>query len=158
MTSLAKQLNFGSDKTRVGVILYSDYARPAIRFNVVNNAESLQVVLDGVGQLRGVRRIDRALISAAQLFGDSRPNVRQILVLLTGGRHTTNSDNPFQDAVQRLKTKGVDRFVVAIGSDPSKEELKTIVERYEDVISVSTFDSLTPQVIPIAEHISKGWF
>lgn len=152
---MAKQLNFGSDKTRVGIISYSDYATLAARFDVVKNEENLQRLLDGIRRLQSGRRIDRGLIRAAQLFGESRPNVRQVLVLLTSGRHTSNVENPFRDAVQRLKTKGVDRFVVAIGPNPDPE-LTAVVERREDVISVFSFDSLQPQVIPIARHI-KGW-
>lgn len=153
---MAEKLNFGSRKTRVAVILYSDYASLAIRFEVVNNAEFLQSVLDGVSLLRGGRRIGRALSSAAQLFGDSRPNVRRILVLLTAGKHTAESVNPYENVVNQLGTIGVERFVVAIGPDPSEQELKPIAERDEDVISVPTFDSLRKQMLFIAEHISKG--
>ena len=155
MTSLAKQLKFGLDKTRVGVILYGDYARLAARFNVVKNAENLRRLLDGIARLQGGRRIDRALVRAAQLFGESRQNVRRILVLLTSGRHTSNSENPFRDAVQRLETKGVDRFVVAIGPIPDPE--LTVVAEREDVIPVRSFDSLQWQVTQIAKHILKGW-
>lgn len=156
LVSLAEKLNFGSGKTRVAVILYSDYASQAIRFDVVNNAEFLQSVLDGVPLLRGGRRIDRALSSAAQLFGDGRPNVRHILVLLTAGKHTAELVNPYEDVVNQLATIGVERFVVAIGPEPSKQELKPIAERDEDVISVATFDGLRKQMLFIAEHISEG--
>lgn len=157
VASLAKLLNFGSGKTRVAVILYSDYARQAIRFDVVNNPELLQSVLDGLSLLRGGRRIDRALSSAAQVFGDSRPNVRHIVVLLTAGKHTSESVSPIENAVKSLKTAGVERFVIAIGPDSSRQELKPVVERDQDVIYLPTFDSLGPQIRPIAEHISKGW-
>lgn len=153
---MAKKLNFGSGKTRVAVILYSDYARQAVRFDVVNNPEFLQSVLDGLSLLRGGRRIDRALSSAAQLFGDGRPNVRHILVLLTAGKHTSESVSPIENAVKQLTTSGVERFVVAIGTESIGQELKPVVERDEDVISVPTIDSLRTQMLPIAAHISKG--
>lgn len=156
VVSLAKKLNFGSGKTRVAVILYSDYARQAIRFDVVNNAQLLQSVLDGLPLLRGGRRIDRALSSAAQVFGDDRPNVRHILVLLTAGRHTSDSVSTIENAVKPLMTIGVERFVVAIGPESSGQELKPVVEREEDVMLVPTFGSLSTRMLPIAAHISKG--
>lgn len=156
MAALAKSLNFGSGKTRVAVILYSDYARQAIRFDVVNNPGSLQSVLDGLQQLRGGRRVDRGLTSATQMFRGSRPDVRRILILITSGEHTSESINPFETAVQQLKTLSVERFVVAIGPESSGKYFKPVVERDEDVIYVPTFDSLRSQILRIAEHISKG--
>ena len=156
VAALAKSLNFGSGKMRVAVILYSDYARQAIRFDVVKNPESLQSVLDGLQQLRGGRRVDRALTSAIQMFRGSRPEVRHILVLIASGEHTSESINPFKTAVQQLKTLSVERFVVAIGPESSGEDLRSVVERDADVIYVPTFDTLSSQILRIAEHISKG--
>lgn len=156
VASLAKSLNFGSGKTRVAVILYSDYARQAIRFDVVSNPEFLQSVLDGLQQLRGGRRVDRALTSATQIFRGSRPNVRHILVLLTSGKHTSESASPIENAVKQLETLDVERFVVAIGPESSGQDMKPVVERDEDVMYVPTFNSLRSQILRIAEHISKG--
>lgn len=156
MASLAKSLNFGSGKTRVAVVLYSDYARQAIRFDVVNKPESLQSVLDGLQQLQGGRRVDRALTSAIQMFRGGRPNVRHILVLLTSGKHTSESASPFENVVEQLEALNVERFVVAIGPESTGQDLKPVVERDKDVIYVPTFDSLRSQVLRIAEHISKG--
>ena len=156
VAALAKSLNFGSGKMRVAVILYSDYARQAIRFDVVKNPESLQSVLDGLQQLRGGRRVERALTSATQMFRGSRPEVRHILVLIASGEHTSESENPFETAVQQLKTLSVERFVVAIGPESSGKDLRPVVERDADVIYVPTFDTLSSQILRIAEHISKG--
>ena len=156
VAALAKSLNFGSGKTRVAVILYSDYARQAIRFGVVNNPETLQSILDGLQQLKGGRRVDRALTSATQMFKGSRPSVRHILVLLTSGKDTSELSNPFEIAVQQLKTLNVERFVVAIGPGSRGKYLKPVVERDKDVIYTPTFDSLRSQILRIAEHISKG--
>ena len=153
VASLAKQLNFGSGKTRVAVILYSDYARQALRFDVVSNPESLQAVLDGLPFLRGGRRFDRALVSAAQILGTSRENVRKIVILLAGGQQTR--DLPLDDAVKRLKAVQAERFVIAIEPQASKEELRPVVERNEDVLSANTFDGLSPKMEQIAEHIAK---
>ena len=158
MASLAKRLNFGSGEIRVAVLLYSDYVRPAIRFDVAKNPEFLKLVLDGLPFLsaRGGRRFDRALVGAAQTLGGSTDNVRKIVVLLAAGQQT--QEFAVDDAVNRLKADKAEMYVVAIEPRASREELRPIVERDEDVISVNTFDGLMTQLAKIAEHISKGLF
>lgn len=156
VASLAKQLNFGSGKTRVAVILYNDYARQAIRFGVINSPEVLRSFLDGLSLLRGGRRMDRALIGAAQALGGSRENVRKIVILLTAGQQTQASS--FDDAVKRLKAADAERFVIAIEPQASRGELRPVVEKNEDILSVNTFDGLKQEMVKIAEHISKGGF
>ena len=156
VASLARQLNFGSGKSRVAVVLYNNDATIALRFDVVQNPEFLQSILDGFVLQRRGRRIDKALVGAALALGQSRQNVRKIVILLTAGQLT--QDSRIVDVVKRLKAVDAEIFVVAIGPQVSREKLRPVVERNEDVLFVKTFDGLKQELVPIAGHILKGEF
>ena len=158
VATLAEKLLFGLGETRVSVILYSSYARLAFRFDVFKTPESLRAGLDGLPQLRRLRRIDRALDSAARALADSQPNVRKVVILITSGKQTQeHGARSLLDATKPLKAVNAERFVVSIGREPDIDELKEVVERSEDVLPVPSFDGLKLQTSAIAGHIAKGF-
>lgn len=156
VASLAKQLGFGSGNSRVALVLYNVFHMQALRFDVVDNPTSLQMIFDGfVLQSRG-RRLDRALVGAAMMLKQSRRNVRKIVILLTAGEQTQKL--PLDDIVNQLKAANGERFVIAIGPQVNRKELTPVVDSTKDIFSVNSFDDLMSRIVQIADHISRGEF
>lgn len=154
VASLARRLGFGSGNSRVAVVLYNIFHMQALRFDVVGNPTSLQLIFDGFVLQSGGRRLDRALVGAALMLKQSRRNVRKVVILLTAGEQTESL--PLDDIVNQLKAANGERFVIAVGPQVNRKELTPMVDSIEDIFSVNSFDDLMPRIVEIADHISKG--
>ena len=150
--SLAKTLNLSPGKTRASVVVYSAEASLEIRFNAYYNSTIFDKAVDDLPYLDSVRRMDSGLLEGAVAMEDARTNVRRVVVLLTAGRQSQSS-NLLSQAVKPLEELGANIYVVAIGSQPNDQELRLVVKEPGDVLKVSRFDDLTPQMRPIARHI-----
>jgi hypothetical protein len=108
--------------------------------------------VDGAFPLSGPRRLDSALQAARQVLNEARPNLPKIAVLITAGRQAL--DGPRLDAAaETLRRSGAKTFVVAIGNTPDTRELQPVVEKQEDILRISSFDRLTPEVPSVIDKI-----
>lgn len=157
ISRLSQALNLSPQNSRVAIVLYALYPRLAIQLGILQTPEALAIVLEGLTRSVGLRRMDRALQRASIAFDKKRPDVRKIVILLTAGPQTGGGQRLIE-AVKPLRTIGAETYVVAIGSQVNVPELRSAVNRNDDMMMVRTFDRLLSNVRVIAEYIINGMF
>lgn len=157
--TLAEYLHFGStDKTKAAVINYGSLPSISVKFDEYSSLKGLKGGIERMTLAQGSRRIDRALDEAADLLRPIDPLSSKILVLLTTGRQAQESDvTPLDVSIQPIKDMGSEMYVVAVGSEPSTQELRPLVRKLEDMFRVP-FIAMEYDVWRIAKHIRDGMY
>ena len=145
--NVADTFSISRTKTNVGVISYNRDAKLWINFGQYDNNEDFKKAVDEIPYWGGSTRIDNGLKMATdELFsavkGD-RAKLPNVLILLTDGRQ--NSDpraTPLEEAVFPLFQLGVKVFAVGVGDQISRDELRLIVEKDQDIFTMNDFDDL----------------
>ena len=158
--SVMRNFPISNNDTRVAVIRYSTQANVIFdfQFSADNNVPLLKETLDNVEYVSGETKTELALqLALTDLFsarGGSRPKVPKILVVMSNGK----SDNALAvaRASMALKTQQVTMVVVGIGEEVDVEELLLMASTSEDVISVSTFNTLKKRVGKIRDRVCDG--
>ena len=157
--TLAEYLHIGStDKTKAAVINYGSLPSTSVKFDEYSSLKGLKGGIERMTLAQGSRRIDRALDEAADLLRPIDPLSSKILVLLTTGRQAQESDvTPLDVSIQPIKDMGSEMYVVAVGNEPSTQELRPLVTKLEDMFRVP-FIAMEYDVWRIAKHIRDGMY
>ena len=143
---VAATLNIAPGRSRIALILYSNFATAAIRLDEGITLASFDNLVDGLPHERGVTRIDRALKLAQSIFDSNdvtRRGIPKIFILLTDGKQTVTPDAmTLDEAARPLHETDVTIFVVGMGSNVDVEELQAVTLDKEDVFLAPTFDNL----------------
>lgn len=143
---VAATLNIAPGRSRIALILYSNFATAAVRLDEEKTLASFDNLVDGFPHERGVTRIDRALKLARSIFdsnGVTRRGVPKIFILLTDGKQTMAQDVlTLDEAARPLHERDVKIFVVGMGSNVDVEELKAVALDKEDLFLAPSFDNL----------------
>lgn len=141
---VVEKLNVGENKDRVSVVQFSREAEVHFDLNTYNTKEDIVDAIRGLRH-RGGRPLNTG--AALQYVRDNvlttssgsrqRQGVKQMLILLTGGRSFDNVDAP----ASALKQQGV--FVIGIGTRNSdSRELQKLSYEPTYALSVSEFTDL----------------
>ena len=157
--ALAEYLYVGSAaKTKTAVINYGSFPSTVVKFDEYSSLKGFKGGIERITPAQGSRRIDRALDKAADLLRPTDPLSLRILVLLTTGRQAQESDvTPLDVSIQPIKDMGSQMYVVAVGNEPSTQELRPLVTKLEDMFRVP-FIAMEYDVRRIAKHIRDGAF
>jgi hypothetical protein len=150
----SKALQISPDKTRAAVITYSDNTENVVELGKYQTMRDFEFKVDSARLLRGLRRMDKALESAANTLKKSRPGVPRLVVLLTAGRQIPDAKS-LDKAVQPLRDLGAQTFVVAIGSQPDTQELKKAVEKPIDLFRLAGYEELPGDAKRIVVILSR---
>lgn len=153
--NVADTFSVSMGKTEAGVVTYNEEASLWIRFGQHKNNEEFKTAVDKIPYWGGQTRLDRGLKMAADgLFGaikHERTNLSKILIVLTDGDQSSDSKaTPLDQAVLPLLQLGVKVLAVGVGSDVSRDELRLIVEKEEDIFTMDDFDELLAKSNQIA--------
>jgi collagen type VI alpha len=145
-------------ETHVGIIEFSDKANVILPLNKLFEPTSIKDQVQRIIPSGGKETVtDEALRkSADELFdvkSGGRPGASKVLIIVTDGKST--GKEPPKRAVKPLKEKGVRVYVVNIGEDTDKDELKDIVPTDKNIYPVKNPDEV-PGVAPkLVEDIGK---
>ena len=145
---VARGLDIAPGRSRVGLILYSNFATVSAEIGAKTTLDSFENLVDGLPHEKGKTRIDRALKLASSLFdpspaGAMRPGVPRILILLTNGKQTEAPDAITLDhAARSLFETDVRILVVGIGQNLDRGELQARTLKEGDVFLAPSFDDL----------------
>lgn len=144
---LAATLNIAPGRSRIALILYSNFATAAVRLDEEKTLTSFDNLVDGLPHERGVTRIDRALKLARSIFDSNgvitRRGLPKIFILLTDGKQTVARDAlTLDEAARPLHEADVKILVVGMGSNVDVEELQAVAVDKEDVFLAPSFDNL----------------
>ena len=156
--AMIDQYRISETETHVGVIEFSDEAEVILPLNLIFNAGLLINKVQGIDPSGGKGTVtDEALRkSVDEVFAvksGGRPGASKVLIIVTDGKSTGRV--PPKRAVKPVKEKGVRVYVVNIGEDTDKDELKDIVPTEDNIYSVKT-PKKTPTLAPrLLEDIEK---
>ena len=147
-------------KTQAGVVAYNSEASLWISFGQHSNNEEFKAAVDKIPFWGGRTRIDNGLkMAAVGLFGaikQARAHLPKVLIVLTDGSQSSDPRaTPLDEAVLPLLQLGVKVLAVGVGNDISRDELKLIVEREQDIYTVDDFDDLLAKSQQIARTACK---
>lgn len=157
MKSLAKILNIRPGYSRAAIVTYGDTPRLVNKFNGYTTVKDLENRIDGAPFIGGPRRIDRALEFASSVLSEGRKNVPRITVLLTSGRHASQPNGKtLETASQPLRHVGSNTYIIAIGRDHDRTELRRIAQKPDDVFFVDSFNQLQTNIRPTGRQIARN--
>ena len=154
--ALARSLNVAPDRSRSSVIFYGSKYDIVLSLDEATNLDGLKRAVDSASYVDGPRRMDLALEAATSVMNQATRDVPKIVILLTAGRQgSSNTPFPFRNAVKALADLGAQTYVVAISSEPDKQELVGLVDDRDDVFEVPQFEGLLPQTTQISKSIAE---
>ena len=150
--SIAKHLNVSPGRSRGALVSYGSAASVVRQFS--GGSIAFDESVDIASFNGGGGRLDRALHEAAGLLSSARSSIPKVVVLLTAGTLPIGSPSP-EFAGRLVRAAGGRPFVVSIGREPDKRELRKVVERPEDVFEVESFSELGTYASSLAKKIEK---
>lgn len=142
--------------THVSVIEYSDEPTVLFYLNDTFDAKEINAMIDGIVPSKGRnamvhKALQKAVIDVFSVSKGGRPGAAKAVVILTDG--DSSRPNDLNAASKLLKESGVRVYVVTVGDDKDKDEIKKVVSVPEDVFPlVSPSD---PRIPNVGTHISE---
>ena len=158
VVTMIDNYNISKRDTHVGIIEFSNQANVIIPLNKLFERTSIQDQVQRVVPSGGQETVtDEALRKSADDVFDvtsgGRPGATKVLIIVTDGEST--GKEPPKRAVKPVKEKGVRVYVVNVGEDTDKEELKDIVPTDKNIYPAKTTTKL-PSIAPkLLEDIEK---
>ncbi|XP_052101554.1 uncharacterized protein LOC127735434 [Mytilus californianus] len=145
LVNLVRKFDIGSDKTRVGVIPFSNDYRVAVPLGLINDIGGLSKAIHNIPYKRGGTHTAAALKYVKNFgfaSGTSRQNAAQIVIVLTDG-YSRDPESTKHEA-KKLHDAGINTFVIGIGDGIDMEELRSIASDPNDkhLFLVDDFNAL----------------
>ena len=125
LKELTRRFTISSRQTRVGIVVFSSYAKVVLRFSA--NIGAVYRAIDRIRVMRGRRRnIGRALrYAGTRLFrGKARCGRRRVLILITSGKSRDRMSRP----ARAIHSGGVELYAVAVGRVKLRSLLKVTTD------------------------------
>ena len=139
--------DIGEDKSRAGVVTFSQDAELSIQLNSHYEIASLKDAVETIPLMGNTTRIDKALRLAQDLVflerNGGRVGLPKVLILLTDGSQTEGEDQ--EDPVHvanEIRASGIKLLVIGIGSGIDRAELIKIGGGDRNVFTAASFDQL----------------
>lgn len=146
----------GNDKTRIGIVNYSESPRTAVSLDQYTSRQSLDTAVDQtlMSPLSSPSLLGQGLAAAKQLFyGKRRPETPKILVVITGGKSRDDVIKPSA----ALKVLNTTIFCVGVGQNIDRNELKTVATTLtSDHVIMAAISHRETAGENLASRIKKG--
>lgn len=140
MKNLVGKIQIGADRSRVGVVQFSDYNKEEFQLNKYSTREEIYAAIDGMSPINRNTLTGSALTFVNEYFDLSkggRPQVRKFLILLTDGQAQDEVGGP----AMVLRSKSVNIFSVGVYG-ANRTQLEEISGDGSLVFHVENFDHL----------------
>jgi len=147
LKALAATFGVSPADARAGVVTFSYDTEHSIKLNDHTSLASFYEAVDRIALMGFTTRIDKALRRTQKemftIANGGRPGAGKLLILLTDGSQTQDSDAEDPAVVaQELRQEGVRLLVVGIGKGVNPTELERIAGDKSRVFGASSFDEL----------------
>ena len=145
---IGKSFDIAPTRSRSAIVTYSSNATIMSTFSEHLTERDFAKTVDNMPHEKGQRRIDLALTLAGKnVFPHARPGISKVAILLaTGPQTTTISALDLHKASRPLRQDGVRILAVGVGRYLDHQELRSLVDRSEDLFMFESFDSLKLQL------------
>uniref|UniRef100_A0A671W4Z1 Collagen alpha-1(XII) chain n=1 Tax=Sparus aurata TaxID=8175 RepID=A0A671W4Z1_SPAAU len=143
ISATAGAFQIGEDKTRVGVIQYSNDARSEFNLNTHLTRPSLLRAIGSLpykgGDTRTGDALDFVLKNTFNEAAGARKDFPKVLVIITDGK----SEDPVESYARQLRSRGVEIFVLGIQqADEQEMKLMASTPHRSHIYSVANFNSI----------------
>ena len=142
-------LNYGGDTKSIALSLPEGTSQFAIE-------QSLKAI-EPVGGLRHMNKAIRFVDS--QMFGvtgGGRLDAGKVLVLLTTGKNSEEGKSDLPKAAKKLKDKGVEIVVIALGRNVDPDELNIVASNPNSFMRVSDGNDIPKALVKVEEASAKS--
>ena len=142
---LDRSLRISPTGSHAAVVIFSDDAKLAVKFNDYPTVHSFELAIDRITRLDGGTRIDKGLsLALDEMFLESngmRPNSIKTLVLVTDGENRGGSPLWADKFKNLAKARNIRLLVIAAGR-ANTENLIKLVDREEDLKHINDVSEL----------------
>ena len=159
--AIAQRLDVSPMDSLIGVVTDSDRASVEIKFSDYEYQEDLMEAIEALRYKGKATRIDKAINMATRELmsprGGRRKKIPGVMVILTDGRQTIDSDTrPLDQVAANLRKLEIKTLVVGIGELADVRELRKMTTRDEDIFIARTLSALPNVIQPVAARICKA--
>ena len=152
--SLARYLNIDPQGTRAALVIFNGRPTVISDFESFSSTSDFESAVDEAPHLGGDRSISEALQSAAKMFTNSPASASKIIFLVTSGKPLNNEDgSSVADIIGRLSSMGVRTYVALVGTNPTGEEFRAMVENPENVFAIESQGEIPKQINRVGSHV-----
>ncbi|XP_027896679.1 collagen alpha-1(XII) chain isoform X5 [Xiphophorus couchianus] len=143
MAAVAGAFQIGEDRTRVGLVQYSDDPRTEFSLNQHLTRPALMKAIGSLpykgGNTRTGDALSHLLASGFTEAAGSRTGFPKLLLIITDGK----SDDPVEGAARQLRSQGVDVFVLGVHhADEEEMRLMASTPYSRHVFAVANFEQI----------------
>jgi|GEM_PF-4542109 len=125
-SELVDAFTISPDDARFGLVQFASQDWGTRHLRLSGDTTALKHTIDSIRQLKGYTDIEEGLrLARTELQDNARTGVPQAVILFTDGQH--NQPGDVYAEAEELHDAGIIVLAVAIGSDPSVDQLKSIV-------------------------------
>ena len=152
---IAMHLGVFKGRSRAALVAYGGNSLVVFGFGGYHSNADFELRLNEALMFGGVRRVDRALDTAAALMLGARPTMPKAVVLITAGEQSREANAmSITNSARPLRDLGAWLYVIAVGRTDQSELQKAII-RSTDIIFPMSFSSLYEYISPVAKYIAN---
>ncbi len=147
--------------SHAGIVLYSDSHVVSVRLDQFLTIGQFNTRTRRLRYLSQRSRMDAGLTAAArEVFtrkGNTRDFFPKVAILFTDGKQSRFRDRtPLPKAAQDLVDKGVNVYVIGVGTGPSQTEMESmVVDKENHIFRTTSFKKLEAVASTIAEKVCE---
>jgi receptor-type tyrosine-protein phosphatase Q len=158
-SNLLDSFKIGEEDTKVGLVVFSTFARRIFNFNMYSTRQQIQNAIKNSVYTGQGTNTAAALYEARQMFvsnSEKRLNAISLAIVLTDGK--SNSPTDTVNRANDLHNAGVMVFCIGIGSNLDLGELRAIASNPDDkfLISANDFASLHSKITQLTNSLCIG--
>ena len=159
--NVTKLLEVSPDRTRVGLVTFSDRATTEFNLNTYSSKEDIMQALHYVQYARGrtntasaLRKLRTEMLTPEK--GD-RPDVPNFALVISDGQSNIDSDNTIPEAI-KARQEGVHIIAVSMGENKRRLEIKGIASDPDEhnIMDVKDYDNLPSVVAKMVDTMCDG--
>ena len=158
MRTFASDLIGGFDVSdtdaHAGIVQFAGEGQGIVEVGLSSDPGAIAGAISAMTQIVGATDIQEGIaLAQGELTGGGRPDVPQVMIILTDGEHNQPGD-PIAEA-EAARGLGTELFAIAVGSGPDIDQLNAIASDPdgEHVLSVSDFEALATILEPLVRVV-----
>ncbi|XP_036436670.1 integrin alpha-X-like isoform X2 [Colossoma macropomum] len=132
------------DRAQVGVAKFSTQVSAVFNFENYASKRDVDELMKGVLHSKGHTHTTSAIrFVLDSMFQESvgmRNRSQKLLVVITDGK--SNDKDPLDTVISQAKKRGITRFAIGVGREPSRDELEEIASSTDFVFTTESFSAL----------------
>ena len=153
-SSLVGRFTVSATDAHAGIVQFAGEGQGIVEIGLSSDPAVIAGAISAMTQIVGATDIQEGIaLAQGQLTADGRPDVPQVMIILTDGEHNQPGD-PIAEA-ESARALGTELFAIAVGSGPDIDQLNAIASDPdgEHVRAVSDFEALATILEPLVRVV-----